>query len=134
MATDVPIYPNVIFSGSLCVANTTQMVLWSVMRRHKTDFGVLRISCPESGIEGDIGILWGSTVIGARCRGRSERGYDAIRLLLSASCGEYELIDLADSFQPTLDDGLQIRLIDLMSKLPELPVNSLELTCHRQSL
>ncbi len=98
-----------------------RVVLYSVLKEKKVNFGVLRISSPEHNIEGEIGVMWGVFVIGARILGRQEQGYNAIRLLLSLPSGNYEFLDFGDSHQSSLDDGIKIRLTDLISLWPNLP-------------
>ena len=72
-----------IFSGKLGELKTMRMVLWSVLKEKQTAFGIVRVKCPARNIYGDIGVRYGVYVVGAAVKGRAERGYDAVKLLLS---------------------------------------------------
>jgi hypothetical protein len=109
-----------------------RVVLYSVLKEKQVNFGVLRISSPEHNIEGEIGVMQGVFLIGARVLGRQERGYNAVRLLLSLPSGNYEYLDFGDSHQASLDNGIKIRLTDLISLWPSLPAE-LDQLVHRTS-
>jgi hypothetical protein len=115
--------------GKLCAP--LRVVLYAVLKEKQVNFGVLRISAPEHNIEGEIGVMYGVFVIGAEVRGRQERGYNAIRLLLSLASGTYEYFDYGNT--PKQDEGIKIRLTELISLWPNLPAGMDQLV-HRTSL
>lgn len=119
-----------IFSGNFGGTKTTQVLMWSVLRDKKINFGVLRICCPELNIDGEISILWGLFAVGARMK-NGVSGYPALRALLCAPAGSYDYSEVEES---AFDDNFKIRLTDLISLWPNLPETLEEVMAKRNSL
>lgn len=106
--------------GKIWASRTTREILWSVMKYKKVAVGVLHISGPNETVEGDICIHNGIFVVGGKLsKGRD--GYDAIKALLMLKEGKFEYLDYSDVDVPEFNQGLKIRLTQLINKLPTLP-------------
>lgn len=107
--------------GKIWANRTTREILWSVMKYKKVAVGVLHVIGPNENLEGDICIHNGIFVVGGKMTKGSRVGYDAIRTLLSLKDGKFEYLDYSDVDVPEFNQGLKIRLTQLINKLPTLP-------------
>lgn len=123
-----------IFSGQFEGGETVKEVLLAMLQQKSVDLGVLRIHSKESGIDGDIGIERNTFVVGGRLRGRDERGWDAIKLLLDSDNATFQYLALRDRLPHGLDCGLKIRLTDVIANWPNLPESADKMKCGRESL
>lgn len=113
--------------GKIWANRTTREILWSVMKYKKVAVGVLHIVGPHDTIEGDICIHNGIFVVGGRLKNGKADGYGAIRTLLMLKDGKFEYLDYSEVDVPEFNQGLKIRLTQLINKLPALPVQLEEL-------
>ncbi|MBS2002306.1 MAG: hypothetical protein U0103_03845 [Candidatus Obscuribacterales bacterium] len=113
--------------GKIWANRTTREILWSVMKYKKVAVGVLHVLGPHDTIEGEICILNGIFVVGGKLKNGKADGYAAIRTLLMLKDGKFEYLDYSEVDVPDLNQGLKIRLTQLINKLPDLPVSLEEL-------
>lgn len=113
--------------GKIWANRTTREILWSVMKYKKVAVGVLHVSGPGETLEGDICIHNGIFVVGGKLANGKSDGYNAIRTLLMLKDGKFEYLDYSDVDVPEFNQGLKIRLTQLINKLPTLPVTLEEL-------
>ncbi len=97
------------------------------MKYKKIAVGVLHIVGPSESLVGDICIQNGIFVVGGKMKNGKSSGYEAIRTLLSLKDGTFQYLDYSDIDTPELNNGLKIRLTQLINKLPSLPVQLEEL-------
>lgn len=113
--------PRCLFTGTLSASQTMQVVLWSILREKKVDIGVLVIRDGQNGVLGEIAVSWGLHVSGASMKDRPIHGYDALKVLLKANNCVYEYLDYGGNTPTRLDNGMKLRLTDLISTCPNLP-------------
>src|SRR5438105_1733086 len=85
---------DVVFEGALSKAWGMQDVLQAVVGVPNVPNGLLRVSCPERGIQGKISVSEASHIIGAST-GLESDAYDALRSMLCLHEGNFAFLDLA---------------------------------------
>ena len=115
--------PRCLFTGTLSSSQTMQVVLWSILREKKVDSGVLLIRDGNNGVLGEIAVSWGLHVTGAIITNQPLVGYDALKILLKATNCVYEYLDYGSNTPERLENGMKLRLTDLISTCPNLPEN-----------
>lgn len=110
----------VVLTGTLQSGTTPREMLWSVLKERAVQSGVLRIYDTDRKIEGDIGIIQGTFVVGASLKG-GKTGYDAMKMLMSVKNGSYKYMNYVDPLPDDLDNIQRIRLTSLISIWPNLP-------------
>jgi hypothetical protein len=121
-------------SGKIGGHTTGREILWSALKQRNVEFGVLRIHNKTTGTEGDIGIAKGIYIVGADLSSRKEKGWEAVRLLLSAQDGTFQYLDFGEQFPHYLDQSIKIRLTDIISAWPALPDRAEQIMSGRNSL
>jgi hypothetical protein len=113
--------------------DTVASVLWAILKEKEVTFGVLKIKSVIEGIEGEVGFLWGTYVVGARLQGRDEQGYKALSTLLSVKMGRFEYVAMQDSYRTDLNQ-FKIRVTDILTYHPHLPETEEKLALRRDSM
>lgn len=87
---------------------------------------MLRIAGPSDRLSGRLAIARGRFIVGAQVGESNESGYDAVKVLLSATSGNFAFLDTGGVFPFSVDPPLHIcvdRLLQLWPNLPESPVD-----------
>ncbi|MBN8661396.1 MAG: hypothetical protein J0M35_13605 [Candidatus Obscuribacter phosphatis] len=112
-------------SGKVWENRTTKEILYGISKNKKSDYAVLRLASHDINIDGELLISKGSTVNGARLllEEGSVEGYPALKALLKITDGTYSLLDYAASQASAmhLEQGLKVRINNLLTSLPDLP-------------
>jgi hypothetical protein len=111
--------------GKISASRTPREMLYSILKLKKVAIGLLRMT--TGSVEGEILICNATFVVGARLKNSNQIGYKAIRKLLMIKEGKFEYLDMGDAQLADVDQGLKVRLTQLINKLPELPSNYDEL-------
>lgn len=106
--------------GRIWQNQTTREVLWQVMKT-KVENGVLVITDDSKEVEGRIGIGAGTTITGAYMKRSPELGWNALQILLRFEQGSFQYLDYGSNGLGDLDQGLKIRLTQIINVLPDLP-------------
>lgn len=109
----------VLTHGKIWANRTTREILWAVMKYKKLAVGILHIE--SANVTGDILVHNGIFVVGGKLSDGKTTGYDAIRSLLMVKDGKFEYVDYSEVDCEEFDNGLKIRLTQLINKLPNLP-------------
>lgn len=112
-------------SGKIWENRTTKEILYGISKAKKSDYAVLRLASHDINIDGELLISKGSTVNGARLlldEGSME-GYPAMKALLKITDGTYSLLDYSATQANAmhLEQGLKVRINNLLTSLPDLP-------------
>jgi len=107
--------------GRIWANQTTREVLWQIMKT-KVEHGVLVITDDTKEIEGRIGIAGRTTITGAYMKKSPELGWNALQILLRFQQGSFQYLDYGLNGLGDLDQGLKIRLTQIINVLPDLPM------------
>jgi hypothetical protein len=110
----------IVKQGRIWQNQTTREVLWQIMKT-KVENGVLVITNDSKEIEGRIGISGGTTITGAQMKKSAELGWSALQILLRFEQGSFQFLDYGFNGLGELDQGLKIRLTQIINVLPDLP-------------
>jgi hypothetical protein len=116
----MPAKAKIVTQGKIWANRTTREVLYSILKHKKVAVGVLRITGTKPIVEGEICICNGIFVVGGQLKNGSAKGYGAIRPLLMQHEGAFQYFEM-DEDVPYLDQGLKLRLTQLINSLPNLP-------------
>ncbi|MCA0314516.1 MAG: hypothetical protein LCH63_11865 [Candidatus Melainabacteria bacterium] len=112
-------------SGKIWENRTTKEILYGISKAKKSDYAVLRLASHDINIDGELLISKGSTVNGARLllEEGSVEGYPAMKALLKITDGTYSLLDYSATQANAmhLEQGLKVRINNLLTSLPHLP-------------
>jgi len=122
-----------VLKGTLHAGTTPREVLWSVLKERAVESGILRIVDLDNKIEGDIGIVQGTFVVGAYMKGGKLTGYQALKKLMVVRNGTYTYMNYVDPLPANLDNFERIRLTSLISIWPNLPLSA-ETLCNKISM
>jgi len=111
----------IVTQGKIWANRTTREVLYSILKYKKIEAGVLRITGTKPVVEGEICISNGIFIIGAKLKNSTDKGYAAIRPLLMQHEGTFQYLEMGDEDIAYLDQGLKLRLTQLINSLPALP-------------
>lgn len=122
---------DLIFEGRL----SDQIAMQDILARIKSDqtpgLKILRVYRQRDGLSGKIAIDGGKYVMAAVIQNSSESGYQALKMMLSMTDGNFAVLNAkpGDSieFQPNLHIGLE----QLLNTLPNLPENPSKLFDER---
>jgi hypothetical protein len=117
---------NVVFEGNLSVYSSLRDVLERVHAQPGVEAGVLRIAGPSDRLSGRLAIARGRFIVGAQVGESNESGYEAVRILLTVTSGNFAFLDTGGVFPFSVDPPLHIcvdRLLQLWPELPESPVD-----------
>ena len=110
-------------SGKIWQNRRTREVLWTLLKLQKVENGVLVLSSPKSKIEGEIGVFHGIFLTGGKINGSNENGYPAVKRLLEIEEGTFNYYDYGTNGLADLDQGLKLRITQIINLMPNLPVN-----------
>ncbi len=110
-------------SGKIWQNRRTREVLWTLLKLQKVENGVLVITSQKNKMEGEIGVFHGIFLTGAKIIGTSENGYPAIKRLLEVEEGTFNYYDYGTNSLADLDQGLKLRITQIINLMPNLPVN-----------
>jgi hypothetical protein len=111
----------IVKQGRIWANQTTREVLWQIMKT-KVEHGVLLVTDDTKEIEGRIGISAGTTITGAHLKMSPELGWNALQILLRLQQGTFQYFDYGEHGLGDLDQGLKIRLTQIINVLPDLPM------------
>jgi hypothetical protein len=116
-------------SGKIWENRSTKEILFAIMKGKKADYAVARVVSDDGAIDGEFLISKSSYVLGAHLLEDELVGYDALATLLTIDQGSYSLLDYSRNVEGAahLEDGLKIRLTQLVNTLPNLPATLEEL-------
>ena len=124
--------PTTIESGKIWENRSTKEILYGIAKIKKADYAILRIASHDINIDGEILLSKGSTVSGARLilEDGPVEGYPALKALLSVHDGTYSLLDYSQISDQAvhLEQGLKVKINQLLNALPNLPDTVEELT------
>jgi len=121
MRIEMEVRAKMVKQGRIWLNQTTREVLWQIMKT-KVEHGVLVITDDTKEIEGRIGIAGGTTVTGAYMKRSPELGWNALQILLRFEQGSFQYLDYGLNGLGDLDQGLKIRLTQIINVLPDLPM------------
>ncbi len=110
-------------SGKIWQNRRTREVLWTLLKLQKVENGVLVITCPKQKMEGEIGVFHGIFLTGAKINGTATTGYPAIKKLLEVEEGTFNYYDYGNHGLADLEQGLKLRITQIINLMPNLPVN-----------
>jgi hypothetical protein len=111
----------IVKQGRIWANQTTREVLWQIMKT-KVEHGVLLVTDDTKEIEGRIGISASTTITGAHLKASPELGWNALQILLRLQQGTFQYFDYGEHGLGDLDQGLKIRLTQIINVLPDLPM------------
>ncbi len=110
-------------SGKIWQNRRTREVLWTLLKLQKVENGVLVITGTKQKMEGEIGVFHGIFLTGATINGSNEKGYPAMKRLLEVEEGTFNYYDYGTNSLGDLDQGLKLRITQIINLMPNLPVN-----------
>lgn len=110
-------------SGKIWQNRRTREVLWTLLKLQKVENGVLVINSAKPKMEGEIGVFHGIFLTGASISGSNEKGYPAMKRLLEIEEGTFNYYDYGSNGLGDLDQGLKLRITQIINLMPNLPVN-----------
>jgi hypothetical protein len=117
----MPDRAKIVKQGRIWANQATREVLWQIMKT-KVENGVLLITDDTKEIEGRIGISGSTTITGAHMKKSPELGWNALQILLRFQQGTFQYFDYGAHGLGDLDQGLKIRLTQIINVLPDLPM------------
>lgn len=116
-------------SGKIWENRSTKEILFAILKGKKADYAVARLVSDDGNIDGEFLISKSNYVIGARLVDDELVGYDALATLLTIDQGSYSLLDYSRNTEGAahLEDGMKIRITQLVNTLPNLPATLDEL-------
>ncbi|MCC7530318.1 MAG: hypothetical protein IT342_17470 [Candidatus Melainabacteria bacterium] len=110
-------------SGKIWQNRRTREVLWTLLKLQKVENGVLVITGTKKKLEGEIGVFHGIFLTGATINGSNEKGYPAMKRLLEVEEGTFNYYDYGANSLGDLDQGLKLRITQIINLMPNLPVS-----------
>ncbi len=110
-------------SGKIWENRSTKEVLLAIFKSKKADYAIARMASEDGVVDGEFLITKSTNVQGARLLNDEMVGYPALFAMLKIQHGSYSLLDCSNSPADAahLEEGLKIRVNQLVNALPDLP-------------
>ncbi len=116
-------------SGKIWENRSTKEVLLAIFKSKKAEYAIARMASEDGVVDGEFLITKSTNVQGARLLNDEMIGYPALFAMLKIQHGSYSLLDCSNSPADAahLEEGLKIRVNQLVNALPDLPATMEEL-------